>query len=528
METVGYGLSAIDTATGRTRTVVDGEQILVSGDRTTVAVCQNKGDQKQGTDESVTTLRRISDGTPVLARPYHEAKKCQMDAIDTTGRRIVTRENPTSPRVTLVDLSRDTAAQAGEPYGGTVVSQGEEPYGVTSDSPDLATIGDRLLLIGHDASQIAFTDLTTDAVRNDVLQQVLTPDGNETLSVPLQLRAAASGRLLAEASLPPASWDPRNIDAPALSRNGLFAVQMDENQVSVREVSTLRQTAHITTAVPPRESQWGDPSPLACYFDHAGHLITVSGTQIEQWDTQTGKRLAHFDTAIFHPQTSTKGIPEVFVAPYPAANQAAVVVWGDPLIRVVDLTTGRITTSFKTTTDAIAIQFDDSGRYFALLRSGSVVELWRRSPLGKELGPLRSLTNHIRSPLASVSPDTTSGRFVAEFLDSDGHFLIAANNTIQIYQVGKHAYVDSYDFGHPAGSSTDKPYTFLSTSSDGKAVLYSDPAGVSRVLRLDPAQWERDLCRITGYRTFTADERSSLPLPIPSQPVCAGNHEHSS
>ncbi|MEV6726581.1 hypothetical protein AB0M94_37305 [Streptomyces xanthochromogenes] len=33
-----------------------------------------------------------------------------------------------------------------------------------------------------------------------------------------------------------------------------------------------------------------------------------------------------------------------------------------------------------TTEDVLAIQFDRSGRHFALMRRGSIIELWQRDP----------------------------------------------------------------------------------------------------------------------------------------------------
>jgi hypothetical protein len=187
-----------------------------------------------------------------------------------------------------------------------------------------------------------------------------------------------------------------------------------------------------------------------------------------------------------------------------------VIIPGDPVIRVVDLHTGRTTTTLKTVSDALVILFDPSGRYFVLLRQSTVLELWRRDPLRREIGPLRSLSGIAGTPI------------VARFVNSDGRFVVAANNAIRVYQIGQKAPVESYDFGLPDGSHELHPYAFLDIANGGRTVLYGiDNQTANRPLTLDPSTWERQLCAVIGYRNFTADERDSLPANIPSQQVCS-------
>jgi hypothetical protein len=112
--------------------------------------------------------------------------------------------------------------------------------------------------------------------------------------------------------------------------------------------------------------------------------------------------------------------------------------------------------------------------------------------------------------------------FAGAFLDDKGRFLLAANNVVQIYQIGQHSYVDSYDFGRPFHSSSTAPYSFVDVSVDGRTVLYADENGVGGPLALDPAAWQRRLCDVIGYREFTADERNSLPVVVPAHPLCTG------
>ncbi|MEE4596004.1 hypothetical protein V2J94_29615 [Streptomyces sp. DSM 41524] len=242
--------------------------------------------------------------------------------------------------------------------------------------------------------------------------------------------------------------------------------------------------------------------------------MTVSGTVIQQWDLRTGKQRARFDTKTFRPRSGAGDGPQTTVSAYPAANRVAVLTVGDPVVRIVDLATRRTTSTVKTVDDAQHIQFDRSGRYFALARGTDIFELWRREPLRKELGPLRSFAEQPGTPVA--------GRF----LDSEGRFLLAANSTVQTYDIGKHRYLDSYDFGRLADGTTGEPstkkYSFIDVSKDGKTVLYSDEHGIGGPLALDPAKWQRKLCRTIAYRTFTADEQDRLPARVSGHSVCPG------
>jgi hypothetical protein len=113
-----------------------------------------------------------------------------------------------------------------------------------------------------------------------------------------------------------------------------------------------------------------------------------------------------------------------------------------------------------------------------------------------ELGPLHGLTG------------ITSTPWYAGFLDGKGHYVIAANDSIRVYQIGKQAPVDSYEFGHPDGTRQQSPYSFIDVSRGTRTVLYEGENGIGGPLTLDPATWERDLCRIIGYRNFTPDERA--------------------
>ncbi|GAB3157756.1 hypothetical protein GCM10027258_67290 [Amycolatopsis stemonae] len=501
------GLTAVDMATGRSRTVLAPQKdqyFVVSGDRTAVVACRTP----EGGGGSVLSRVRVSDGV-AEGRPYSSPTSflCSHNAVDVTGRRVVVSED--SVRVVDLDL-------------GTEVSSGNEAPSASEYAPDLISADGKLLLATYGSSEITYTELPPGSRTLDVADQVLTDDGSKTVSLlkdgSLQLRPSGvdSDRVLAEAPAPPAQEDkPKN--ELYLNRDGSLVVDRETaNVVSVHETATLRQTTRITTAEPPSRPpmkpgdylRTGHQQPdnnFSYFFDWTGNLVTVSGRQVQQWDARTGRQLARFDTGTVHPDGDA-GTPTMAVGPYPEPNHVQVIVYGDPVVRAVDLTTGQTTATTEVTDDALGLQFDPSGRYFALMRQGSVVELWQRDPPVRELGPLPSLS------------DISSARWSAGFLDGDGHYLIAANNSVRVYQVGKQAPVDSYEFGHPDGQQTQ--YTFINVAKDGRTVLYAGSDGLGGALALDPAAWTRDLCRIIGHRDFTPEEQAGLPAPIPARQVC--------
>ncbi|MFE9116158.1 trypsin-like peptidase domain-containing protein [Streptomyces sp. NPDC007172] len=509
-----FGLIAIDLATGATRTVVSrADSFGLSGDRTSVVVCRKESGQ------TALSRLRVSDGVQ-QGQQYREQDQryktdlCSLGTgnVDTTGHRVALWY-PDARRV--VDLDR-----------GKVVSLIPDD-GHGDGSRLVSGAGGRLFNAESRGSLISYTELPAGDQVLDVSQQALTDDASRTVSVladgsSLQLRpSGADGyRILAEAPRPKPYWKPEHNDLLRFTRDGrLFADREGVNVVSVRDAATLRQTAAITAASPPPTRGQAPPPILgggntspkwdfSYFFDPRGNLLTVSGTQVEQWDPHTGSRLAHFDIKTLLPHSGPQGPAEILVGPCPAPNTVFVITLGDPVIRIVDIITGRTTDTVKTTDDVLAVQFDPSGRYFALMRRGSVVELWRRHPLRRELGPFRSLG------------EDSADRWTARFLDGDGRYLIAANNTVRTYRVGDRSYQDSYEFGPLPTSDLEHPYWFLDSSKDGKTLIYADPNGLGGTLALDPAAWQRELCRTIGSREFTADERASLPVHVPASQVC--------
>ncbi|MDX2939089.1 trypsin-like peptidase domain-containing protein [Streptomyces ipomoeae] len=490
------GLAVVDMATGRSRTVVrDADDILVSGDRSAVAVCRTED------SHASVTLRRISDGTQ-QGRGYDagEYASCEMQAVDATGRHFVVKDGTT---LSLVDLVR-----------GKLISRATQLDGITATQWDLVSSGGELFLAGHSGSLINYVEVSTKPNILSVAEQKLSADGSRTISlldegkglVVYSATAQAGEPPIARADRPRPYWYPEDGYQLVLNSGRTLLADWDsETTVSVRKVSTLRRTVRITVPKPPSTSEFD------YFFDRKSHLVTVSGTRVQQWDTSTGRELAHFDIkSIIARSRGAETPPTVHVGRYPADNQVAVLLWGDPTVHVVDLTTGRTTATVKVPTDTVATQFARGGHYFAVLRSGGIVELWRRDPLRKELGPLRSVAEDGGQP------------YVAGFIDDEGGFAVAANSSVRIYEAGSRSYRDSYDFGRAPSSSilAGGGYFFRDMSEDAGTVLYQNSDGKGGPLRLDPTQWRRDLCAVIGDQTFTPTEKAGLPVRIPPQPIC--------
>ncbi|MFD3819075.1 trypsin-like peptidase domain-containing protein [Streptomyces rubiginosohelvolus] len=489
------GLTEVDRATGKARTVARAaDQILVSGDRKAVASCLN------GDSGMTITLRRISDGAELGRYAHGDHATCTMQSIDLAGRRVATADNTS---LSLVDLSRSE-----------LISQSAQLDGVTESSEDLVSDRGRILVTGNSDSLINYVELPTEPNILQVSEQKLSADGKKQISLvdegaSLQVHSVTAETVdppLAEAKRPRPYWYPKDGYQLVLdAERTLLADWVAKDTIVIRSTSTLRETARITVPAPP------SPTDLRYFFDRDKRLVTVSGTLVQQWDTRTGEERARFDiAALMSGGRADADPPATHVATYPEDDHVAVLLWGDPRLRIVDLATGSTKATVKVPTDAVAVQIDPSARHLAVLRSGGMVELWRRDPLRKELGPLRSVAEDSSKP------------YVARFIDGKGDFVVAANSSVRVYRAGGRGYRESYDFGRAPSSSMlgEGSYVFRDMTPDGKSVIYQNTDNTGGPLRLDPAEWRRALCKVIGNRTFTADERAGIPVRLPSRPVC--------
>ncbi|WP_330177510.1 serine protease [Streptomyces sp. NBC_01498] len=511
-------LKSVDMRTGRATRVLPGSQeILLSGDRRTAVVCREEGEQ------SVVSRHRTSDGAAV-GRPYREQEDeyrtdlCTVVAVDTTGRRVALRWGS---EVRVVDLDR------GEAISGVPLPELADLR--FTPAPFLSESRGRLFYTGRQGSMITRVRLTPRERQPKAAQRRLSADGTRTITVlqdgsRTELRPAdpkRSGRILARAARAKPYWVPAETDLPVFDgTGGLLADREARDTVVVRDTSTLRKVATVTTVQPPKTRPgtrtvrdpdisgaltWHDQEyEFRYYFDHTGHLLTVSGTVLQQWDPRTGRQTARFDAGTLRPD----GAPDALltIAPYPDRNKVSVIVRGRPGIRVVDFTDGRVTDVVRTEGDILSVQFGPGAHYFALMRRDTGLEVRRREdPARRVIGPLSGVGDSDLTPYRAV------------FLGDD-RFLIADDNAVRVHRLGRRGYDDVYLFADATATTGDQ--SFLDVSEDGRTVLQGTPEEPGRALVLDPELWRRELCHVIGDRAFTADERDDLPAEARTRQLC--------
>ncbi|MGW9423782.1 hypothetical protein ACWGSU_20775 [Streptomyces koyangensis] len=196
------------------------------------------------------------------------------------------------------------------------------------------------------------------------------------------------------------------------------------------------------------------------------------------------------------------------ITPYPGRNKLSVLVLGSPGLRIVDLTTGKVTDRVRTEDDTLSVQFSPDGAYVAVLRRDSGLEVRRREDHQRR----------VLGPLSTLGEENAYDRYRAVFLD-DGRYLVAADNAVRIYRLGEPGHEDAYVLGAPVAGYADQ-YLLLDVSGDGKTVVHGAFEEPGTALALDPEVWSRELCRTIGHRAFTADERKDLPAGSESRPPC--------
>ncbi|MGW8944134.1 serine protease [Streptomyces koyangensis] len=513
-------LTSVDLSEGRaTRLLTGTQEIYLSGDRGTAVVCREEAGQ------SVIRRHRTSDGTET-GRSYRERDEayttdlCTLEAVDETGRRVALHWGD---EVRVLDLDKGEAISRA-PLTGRALSQIRSPG-------RLAASRGKLYHMGWNDSLIAYMDMTPGRRLLKAGQHRLTPDGKRSLIVQEDGSRTAlhpadpgrSGRVLARAKRAEPYWVPQKTDLPVFDTGGaLVADREGRNLVVVRDASTLRKVTTVKAVRPPPTdpdaravrdldmsgglSNYRQDYEFRYFFDHTGHLLTVSGTVVQQWDPRTGRQTARFDAGALRPDDEPDAV--MTITPYPGRNKVSVLVPGSPGLRVVDLTTKEVVDRVRTGADALSVQFSPDGAYFAVLRRDSGLEVRRR-----EDHPRRVL-----GPLSTLGEENAYDRYRAVFLD-DGRYLVAADNAVRIYRLGEPGHEDAYVLGAPVAGYADQ-YLLLDVSGDGKTVVHGAFEEPGTALALDPEVWSRELCRTIGHRAFTADERKDLPAGSESRPPC--------
>ncbi|AKH86895.1 hypothetical protein AA958_19185 [Streptomyces sp. CNQ-509] len=298
------------------------------------------------------------------------------------------------------------------------------------------------------------------------------------------------------------------------SRDQLFAVNdsqtlmadvSDDTRVTVRRLPSLKKISEFKVAPPP---PWApkDPNPVTLEFLPADRLVTLSGSRVEHWDVADGRRLGgQIDLMDLQPTSRDKR--EYFISRHRVPGMIGVAVSGKPNVYAVDLRTGRERKNLRISLhdDLLTAEFLKDSRYMAVLTTGRVLELWNAEP-GKpprrvfsQMGPLESGEFTVGNP-------------------ADAKFFVAYGDTIVFLNLSDPSYRDTYKFGRnqffePANTSDGKAFLGSPARDDRDTSI---PSGPLKLTRLDPALWEKQVCKVVG-RELTDDERDTLPGPLPGR-----------
>lgn len=429
-----------------------------------------------------------------------EGETCGVEAVGDSGKWVVTKDYDTDgDRFSLLDLKNGRRL-----FTGQTGEAGETVHKVVS------VHGAPMILASAENRVVYLPALSESASADPLMKPVLSPDGKSVVGLAdggKRIERHASderGEVLASTKRQPGNLEIQHAKV-GFSRDGKTVVdQVGKSTVVLRRASDLRPLRTITAMEPPASAPAEEDS--GCSFRLIGDsVVTLSGTVVQRWDWRTGRRTAQLDLRRLITGVSAKSTLEF--AAYPEPDHLAVVVWGDPRVHIINMLTGHELKTIRTGSDTAAIKFDPAGKYFAVLRRGSKIELWQNSPPRKKIGPI-------------FTSDPNDQASFTNFLD-DGRFLLAARTSVHFYDIGEGRSKDTYTFGVP-DEKASTGYSYTNASADGRTLLFGDGiiAPANRTIRLDADLWNRQLCRAIGYREFTADERESLGTSIPEDPLC--------
>ncbi|TDC25888.1 hypothetical protein E1265_05790 [Streptomyces sp. 8K308] len=491
---------AVDLATGQTRrlteTTSDGP--AVSGDGTTVAYCRD-GEEIELLDTADGTVRYREE------MPYG----CfSPDALDYTGRYY-------ADDTSVFDLSAD-----GGPVELTRVLP--NPVIAADDSRTYRAVlrdGDQPLLLVASSTAMVLLEQPTEPQDADVFNSVgLTPDGERIIGYldDGRLRVVEANRELRElltVERPGATYVPEaGALPPRFSADGtLLADRVAEDRFAVRDAETLEVLSEVSVEPPPEDRHPNTLEDINHFFADDHHLVTVSAAVVERWDALTGERVGRVDLGdlgLLSDAPDDAGYLQV--VPYREEGHVAVTN-GGPEIRVVDLGAGREVTELRADTgEGVNVaRYSPDGDQLAILRKGSVWELWSTDPPRRELGPVGNLC---------PGGCSTSPTFAISFLQ-DGRFLVASGSQVRLYKIGSAVPVERYDLGVDG--------IYQGVSGDGHTVLYGPedyPTPGSTLLtavELDrPEQWRAALCEAIGWRVLSEAELGDTTTDLLSRPPC--------
>ena len=335
----------------------------------------------------------------------------------------------------------------------------------------------------------------------------LLPDGQHVLTVSEDsteltvLPADGRGEAVARATRSSPALAPI-VGGPRVGPAGtLLADRVSPTKIQVRRLPDLDLVSEVTTDPVADADVTGELSTGGMFWD-GDRLLTYDGPLVQWWDPTTGRLdggLDAGDTGL----VDDGDVAEMTIAPYADPGQVALSVLGDPEIHVLDRDSGREVDTIRAGDDVIALQFQSDSPYFALLRQGSLFEMWDRTEGRRVLGPLRSL--------GDSNPE--AGDIIVQFLDRKGSFLLGDQNQLRWYQAGSATPVRRLDLG------VDRVPMWA--SDDGTTILHLDhriDAVVMPALHLDPEEWRTTLCDAIDDRPLAPEERGLLASVVSRSP----------
>jgi energy-coupling factor transporter ATP-binding protein EcfA2 len=487
-------LVVVGMVSGRTRDLAsDVSAVTVVAGGGTAITCSEDG-------EKHVVIQRIdtADGS-LTAEPLRQgAEFCAAPLVDGAGELLYAGS-------TLTDL--DTGKTLSSPdvdvSGDLIIENDGTLYG-TGRTND-ALVYREIPRSGEDGAAVVSTELAADgsrlfAVRQDGVLESRSLDPDDATDPPL-----------ATVPRPKPLWEFEGADSLQENRSGsLLLERTGRNTLVVRDAETLAVRATIRAAEPPPlDHQVVEPATTAFTYHFSGDdVVTVSGSAVQLWGGTTGAELAALDLTEFEPARPDQDPDEeqaatVSAGPGPRPGTVQVTVQDEPGVLVVDIRSGRVLETLALPQDTTAVQFDRSGTYLAVLRSGSILELWERDPLERRIGPLPSLTEDTTVP------------FFAGFTRDRGVYAVGTGNQLTLYDIEQRAAVDSYSLAATGGRGA-----FVDVSANLSHMIYLSPELTGTVVPLDQAQWQDHLCTALAGRDFTEDETAALPGDVRSGLIC--------
>ncbi|MFF1481235.1 trypsin-like peptidase domain-containing protein [Streptomyces sp. NPDC058301] len=490
---------AVDIATGKTSQLAqsadtDGgvAKLGLSGDGGVLVVCRTGASVSTPTYQAI----RVADGRQI--HRYTADSPCHGLAIDRTGEQYAVWQGGGWH---LVDTR--PGREAKEFSGPRVVSLtnmpllGRGPTLTMVAWEDSAVTGWRL---GMDTTHLTSTPVLLHS--GDRMLVHLGKKGEQLVLIDSTAKAwdvPGPPKILTEVERDPAASPQPPSDLKINRAETLLADLVGRTTVMIRDTSTLRRVAQISTAEPPLDKE-GKPEEVEYVFTADDELVTVSGSLVEHWNARTGERLSQpFDMG--DTGVSKDKHPKFKMFRHPVPGHVQVIVSGDPAVHAVDLRTGRVNKELLVSvgTDVIDAGFDRSGRYAAVRTGGDMVELWSVRPGGR--------SQKLYGP---VGPLKGFDRYKAGFVGGTSEFFLANENSIRFLDPADPGKVQSYEF--------DESQNFIAAPQDAKVLLRAGQDSRVDLLRLDPGLWKTRVCKVLG-RDLDPEERRSLSGGLP-QRIC--------